>query len=188
MSDTDSNLYVLEVRDGIILHLNEYTSVADGWHWGTDDRFVSGPFASYELALEAARQHSDRPLNLIVLNADNFFDNEPSPSGNIIVINTDGHIWAARGDAAPKPNRRVKMHRELWGELVRAGVFVSTGEHRPSQKGESQPVYVVASWAREWTTVERLLETKNMSPERRELLRDIFNLVLGKTPPKDDRD
>jgi len=79
---TDSNLYVLEVRDGVILYLNAQTRARDGWHWGSDDQFVSGPFASYELAMEDARRHSDKPLNLIILNADNFHAaDDPSPSG-----------------------------------------------------------------------------------------------------------
>ena len=63
-----NNFYVLEVRDSIILYLNERTQAREGWHWGSDDRFVGGPFGSYQLAVKDARWHSDKTLNLISWN------------------------------------------------------------------------------------------------------------------------
>ena len=59
---TDSNVYVLEVRDGVILYLNAQTRARDGWHWGSDDQFVSGPFASYELAMEVSKARRPLPV------------------------------------------------------------------------------------------------------------------------------
>jgi hypothetical protein len=98
----DSNLYVLEVRRGIILYLNQRTDVRDGWWWGTDEQFVAGPFESFELATAAARRHADRPLELIVLTADNFDAADGlTPSGNLIVVDTDGAIWALAGEEDP---------------------------------------------------------------------------------------
>jgi hypothetical protein len=93
---------VLEVRHGIILYLNERSSVEDGWHWGTDDEFVSGPFESYELALADARRHCSQELKLLVLNKQNILDDateDPPPSGHIIVVDTAGHLWTRREEA-----------------------------------------------------------------------------------------
>jgi hypothetical protein len=96
----DSNLYVLEIYDGTILYLNEPTRLRDGWFWGTDDKIEDGPFASPLIAVEAARRHVDRPLNLIIWNAENFATaNEPSPSGNIIVVDTAGCFWLTEQEA-----------------------------------------------------------------------------------------
>jgi hypothetical protein len=52
---SDRNLYVLEVRDTIILYLNARTCVHDGQWWGTDDKFLAGPFESYGAAVNHAR-------------------------------------------------------------------------------------------------------------------------------------
>jgi hypothetical protein len=99
----DSNLYVLEVRRGIILYLNQRTDVHDGWWWGTDEQFVGGPFESSELAAEDARRHADKPLNLILLNVNNFATaEEPSPSGNLIVVDTNGCLWMSGREAGPR--------------------------------------------------------------------------------------
>jgi hypothetical protein len=91
---SDQNLYVLEVRTGIILYLNQRTAVEDGWWWGTDDEFVQGPFMNYESAVADARRRNAGDLNLIVWNKDTFgLSGEPSPNGNLIVIDTGGHLW-----------------------------------------------------------------------------------------------
>jgi hypothetical protein len=90
----DANLYVLEIRAGVILYLNERTPTKDGWWWGTDDEFVRGPFANYELAVADARLHHDTELDLLVWDKNNFGEQgEPSPAGNLIVINTEGRLW-----------------------------------------------------------------------------------------------
>jgi hypothetical protein len=100
----DSNLYILEVLGGTILYLSARTEARDGWWWGTDNRFLGGPFESYEPAVEDARRHTDKPLNLIVWNADNFNDaGEPSPSGNLIVIDTGGSLWLTEREFAGDP-------------------------------------------------------------------------------------
>ena len=91
---SDQNLYVLEVRTGIILSLNERTAVKGGWWWGTDDEFLQGPFTSYKSAVADARQRNAGDLNLIVWDKDTFgLAKEPSPSGNLIVIDTGGRLW-----------------------------------------------------------------------------------------------
>jgi len=82
-----------------ILYLNERSSVEDGWYWGTDDKFVQGPFASYELALADARRHCSQELKLLILNAKNILDDaikDPPPSGHIIVVDTNGRLWTRR--------------------------------------------------------------------------------------------
>ena len=90
----DSNLYVMEIRAGVILYLNEKTRAKDGWWWGDGEKFVRGPFASYELAIADARQHHDKALRLIVWNKNNYgASGEPSPRGNLIVIDTEGALW-----------------------------------------------------------------------------------------------
>jgi len=98
---SDQNLYVLEVRNGTILYLNERTPAADGWHWGTDDAFVRGPFASSELALADARRHCDQELKLLILNEANILDDateDPPPSGHIIVVDTGSCLWVKKGE------------------------------------------------------------------------------------------
>jgi hypothetical protein len=92
----DDNLYVTEVRHGVILYLNERTPAREGWYWGTHDAFLAGPFKNYKLAIEHVRRHTGKSFNLIVLNADNFDDaDEPSPSGNLIVVDTNGGVWVS---------------------------------------------------------------------------------------------
>jgi len=92
----DDNLYVLEVRNGIILYLNERTSARNGWYWGTHDAFKAGPFENHNLAIEHVRRHTGKSFNLIVWTADNFDEaDEPSPSGNLIVVDTGGHVWVS---------------------------------------------------------------------------------------------
>jgi hypothetical protein len=95
----DANLYVLEIRAGIILYFNARTPVADGWWWGTDDTFVRGPFMSYQSAVPDVRRHHDKELNLIVWDKNNFaLAKDPSPSGNLIVVNTEGRLWVRCGE------------------------------------------------------------------------------------------
>jgi hypothetical protein len=96
---SDQNLYVLEVRDGIILYLNARTPVSDGWWWGTDDTFQEGPFPTYEAAVRHVRRHGAEGFNLIIWTRENFLDaSEPSPSGQLIVIDTDGQLWTRDGE------------------------------------------------------------------------------------------
>jgi hypothetical protein len=137
----DSNFYVLEVRDGVILYLNERTQVRDGWYWGPDDKFVDGPFANQDLAIADARQHSDKPLNLIVWNADNFDDaDEPSASGNLIVVDTRSRIWVRTGESIGGRGLKEKKDvKRVFAELERVGLIMRTGEFR-----RGQPVFVAA--------------------------------------------
>jgi len=62
----DQNLFVLEVRHGIILFLNERTQVEDGWHWGLEEQFVAGPFKSYKAAVKHARRNGGKGLELAI--------------------------------------------------------------------------------------------------------------------------
>jgi hypothetical protein len=133
----DSNLYVSEVRGGIILFFNQETEVADGWWWGTTDEvFVAGPFESSELAVEDARRHSDKPLNLIRWTEDNFLTaDKPSPSGNLIVIDTGGYIWATNHDDKNDV-------REILAELEAEGLIRRRFRRNP-ETGEMEPVYII---------------------------------------------
>jgi hypothetical protein len=103
----DQNLYVLEVRNGLILYLNERTSAKDGWHWGTDNAFVEGPFPSYELAVAAAQRHCDQERKLMIMTSENIFDPDDYPtSGCLIVVNTDGYVWARETEVLGGGGRR----------------------------------------------------------------------------------
>jgi hypothetical protein len=98
----DQNLWVLEVRKETILYLNERILAPDGWYWGPDNRFIAGPFESYELAVADARQHSQPELKLLVFDKKKFDDpatKDPPASGYIVVVDTAGHLWTRRAEA-----------------------------------------------------------------------------------------
>ena len=154
----DSNFYVLEVRNGIILFLNEQTHARDGWHWGTDNESISGPFASSELAVEDARRHSDKPLNLIRWTKDNFLTNKPSASGNLIVVDTGGHVWARSDEEVPKAAKVPSGIKRAFADLAAAGILVLNGKYRRSRNGELQPVYVINPELTEKQIAEKLAE------------------------------
>ena len=46
--------FILEVKDGVILFLNEHAPYPNGWYWRTDAGPFNGPFESIDDAREAA--------------------------------------------------------------------------------------------------------------------------------------
>jgi hypothetical protein len=108
----DQNLWVLEVRNATILYLNEHVPIADGWYWGPDNRFIDGPFESYELAVAHARQHSQQELKLLVFDKKKFdgpATKDPPARGCIVVIDTSGHLWTRKTEA-PASDGWVRGH------------------------------------------------------------------------------
>ena len=55
--------FILDVKDGVVLFLNEHTRLADGWYWRCDASPFFGPFASIDDAGEAAAIASDAVRN-----------------------------------------------------------------------------------------------------------------------------
>jgi hypothetical protein len=98
---TDQNLWVLEVRRGVILYHNQPSRARDGWHWGPDGHpFAGGPFASYDLAVADARRAVGHIMDFRLLVLDGVA--EIPAGGHIIVINTRGRLWIKTGE---KPAR-----------------------------------------------------------------------------------
>jgi hypothetical protein len=116
--------FILEVKDGIILFLNEHAPYPDGWYWRTDAGPFNGPFESIDDAGEAAAIASD-------------------PGGEIRVIDTGGRIAKAPHDPpgghAPKrtdnPMHKVEVNLAL-DELERRGLIHKNGDFR-----KGSPVY-----------------------------------------------
>jgi hypothetical protein len=104
MTGTEANRFVLEVRAGVILYLNETIDADDGWWWGLDeDPLLEGPFASSADALADARRggefkvlHMDDKLSLTDENGlklEHF-----SRDGHVVVIDTKGRLLVRTGE------------------------------------------------------------------------------------------
>jgi hypothetical protein len=89
--------FVLEVRGGVVLYLNEPASPgeSDGWWWGFDEvPTLHGPFASAELAVKDASAQSTKPLKVIT--HDNIETMEGFHTDGYVTINvvdTAGEVW-----------------------------------------------------------------------------------------------
>jgi hypothetical protein len=162
---TEENLFILEVRGGVILYLNERTPFADGWYWGTDDYFRRGPFASASEALADARRGNN--LKILYLNSEflladeegrEFRDDLPD-AGHIIVVNTKGAFWRRPGENEPRGG---------FDELVADGKAIKTKRMR-----RGRPVYVL----REFATPEEIEEAE------RERLSKQLNAEFPTAPP-----
>ena len=98
MIETKSNRFVLEVRRGVILYLNETADVDDGWWWGSDtDALQNGPFASSADALADARQGGE--FKVMHMNHKKFVELDDLPAdGHVIVVDTAGALLVRTGE------------------------------------------------------------------------------------------
>jgi hypothetical protein len=116
--------FILEVKDGISLFMNEHAPYPDGWYWRADASPYNGPFESIDGAVEGAAIASD-------------------PGVEIEVIDTEGRIVEAPhdppGGRVPKrtnnPMHKVEVKLAL-DELERRGLIHKNGDFR-----KGSPVY-----------------------------------------------
>jgi hypothetical protein len=116
LASTDK--WVLEIRNGVVLFLNErvHASEEDGWWWGTDERAITwGPFESSEAAVEDACMASDEPIKIVTRDDTEMKIPEaeapPAHTDGFVTINvvdTKGHIWLKTGEkpAAQTPKSK----------------------------------------------------------------------------------
>jgi hypothetical protein len=132
--------FILEVKDGVSLFMNEHVPYPDGWYWRTDAGPYNGPFESIDDAREAAVIASD-------------------PGVEIKVIDTEGRILEAPHDPpgghAPKLSPFEDKEEDIgeaFDALVADGSIVPHPDglqRRNKRTGRMEPVYVTAEQAAE---------------------------------------
>jgi hypothetical protein len=116
--------FILEVKDGIILFLNEHAPYPDGWYWRTDAGPFNGPFESVDDAGEAAAIASDPGVEIRVIDTGGRSAKAPhDPPGGHVPKRTDN------------PMHKVEVNLVL-GELERRGLIHKNGDFR-----KGSPVY-----------------------------------------------
>jgi hypothetical protein len=97
---TNINRFVVEVRGGVVLYLNQATDKADGWWWGNDSKpLIWGSFESLELALaDASRGAEDfKVVSWTVENGEIKCD-DVSVIRHIVVIDTRSRLITLVGE------------------------------------------------------------------------------------------
>jgi hypothetical protein len=116
--------FILEVKDGVILFLNEHEPYPDGWYWRTDAGPLIGPFESIEDAGKAAAIASDSGVAIRVIDT----------GGQIVEAPDDppaGHVT----EETSHPLHKVEVNLAL-DELERRGLIHKNGDFR-----KGSPVY-----------------------------------------------
>jgi len=97
---TNINRFVVEVRGGVVLSLNQATDKADGWWWGNDSTpLIWGSFESLELALaDASRGAED--FNVVSWTVENgkIKGDDVSVIRHIVVIDTRSRLITLAGE------------------------------------------------------------------------------------------
>jgi hypothetical protein len=95
------NRFVIEVRNGMVLFLNQTTDADDGWWWGSDeDPLLEGPFASSTDAVVDARRGSKFKVTYV----DKEFiatTQELPANGHVVVFDTKGMLLVKTGERPP---------------------------------------------------------------------------------------
>jgi hypothetical protein len=116
--------FILEVKDGVVLFLNEHTSYADGWYWRCDTGPFIGPFECIDDAGEAAVIASDPGVAIEVIDT----------GGEIAISSRDppgGRALTQTSD--PMHKAKVKLALDV---LERRDLIRKTGDFQVGQ-----PVY-----------------------------------------------
>lgn len=116
--------FILEVKNGVILFLNEHTPYPDGWYWRTDAGPFIGPFESIDDAAEAATIASNPGVEIRVIDTGGQITKAPhDPPGGHVPKRTDN------------PMDKVGVNLAL-DELERRGLIHKNGDFR-----KGSPVY-----------------------------------------------
>jgi hypothetical protein len=116
--------FILEVKDGVILFLNEHAPYPNGWYWRTDAGPFNGPFESIDDAREAAAIASNPGVEIRVIDTGGQSAKAPhDPPGGHVPKRTDN------------PMNKVEVNLAL-DELERRGLVHKNGDFR-----NSSPVY-----------------------------------------------
>ena len=102
------NRFVVEVLDGVFF--NRVAGMADGWWWGSEEEPLQhGPFASSQEALADAQCDAESFKLVIWNHANGWGEDELSPTGHLIVIDTNGRLLVKAGEHPVRANWKPRQ-------------------------------------------------------------------------------